>query len=116
VEQVRELLFLWLVNSLHVLVPKRRGQGFLRQPYGHHIDMDLNRIGELAEADVFGLDGDLQFDWGPHRRLSQANKDAATAVIMPALAAHYGVPYREALPNEFWAKHPCKPSLEKEPS
>ena len=59
-----ELLFCWVAGQLSVLVPKKRGSGFLRVIYGHHHNQALTEIANAAQSDVFGLDGALDFVCG----------------------------------------------------
>ncbi len=110
---MRELLYTWSSTNLMVLVPKKRGPGFLRVPYGHHADAGLDAVEQIAQCDIFGLDGHLEFEFGHnvrHLALSNAEhaarmKDFETKVIA-ALEKHYGTPSRAVGADEFWAAHP----------
>jgi hypothetical protein len=49
--------------SIMVLIPKKRGVGFLRQPVGHHAN-DLSRFIDQLGYDCCGLDGYLDINTG----------------------------------------------------
>lgn len=100
---MRELLYSWTSSEFVVLVPKRRGKGFLRQPLGHHWDKGLDRIGQAAGCDMCGLDGSLNFEVS--RELYHGPDDgklAFVARIVPMLEAHYGCTAREISSVEHW--------------
>ena len=97
----RELLYSWSAAMFRVLVPKQRGEGFLRVPYGHHPKPELDRIAAVARCDVFGLDGALDFEVpGAIYHGGKTERDAFVAKIVPLLEAHYGVPAREISSEE----------------
>jgi len=99
----KELLFLWDSHFLNVLIPKTRGDGYLKVPAGHHINERISHFEDFIECDVFGLDGMLSIDCGsaiatyPETRLLFENK------AMPELSRVYGFPWREASHKEFWS-------------
>ncbi|HFD4018793.1 TPA: hypothetical protein ACF3XO_004512 [Vibrio parahaemolyticus] len=104
----KELLWMYLGNGIDVLVPKKRGSGYLLQPYGHHNNSLLNdavwRVEGCDGIDIFGLDGSLElrvnkYDFQDPKRIF------ATA-LMDSLSTYYGWPHREVKPNEYWTKHP----------
>lgn len=100
------LRYCWVADALQVLVPKKRGFGFLRVPYGHHPIPGLNEVAELAGCDVFGLDGALCFEnRGAFHGPSEGRK-AFEAIVIPALERHYGYASAPATVEEFWALHP----------
>lgn len=92
---VAELLGARLISRIGVLVPKRRGVGFLAVPLGHHPDPGLDRISTEFGADIFGLDGCLDIMTGARRR------DAQFSAIMERLATHYQMTWREVTAPEF---------------
>lgn len=97
----RELLYSWSAAMFRVLVPKQRGQGFLRVPYGHHPKPELDRIAEVAGCDVWGLDGALDFEVpGSLYHGGKEARDAFVARIVPLLEVHYGVTAREISSDE----------------
>ncbi len=105
--QLKELLYCWVASGLHVLVPKRRGMGFLKTPYGHHLDRGLDAIADAAHVDVTGLDGALCFECsGKIYHGGKAARDAFAAVIVPRLQTHYGWNAREVDETEFWRLYP----------
>lgn len=101
---------LWMIcpqNALLVLVPKKRGKGFLSQPYGHHHNKELDNVvcdavGDLC--DVWGLDGYLDIHADLEAISEKDNRKASE--IMDALAKYYGFPHRKVHSSEFWRYHP----------
>lgn len=105
---MKELLYCWMSTTLEVLVPKRRGDGFVRTPLGHHHDDGLADIERLAGCDLFGLDGALSFD--ARRDATYEEKRAAfVARVLPALERHYCWSSREISRQQFWELHPQSP-------
>lgn len=104
-----KLLYCWVFECFAVLVPKQRGYGYLRIPYGHHNNKSLNAIGDLVACDIFGLDGHLEFQCsgaifhGP----AKGRADFADRVVA-ALEKYYGMTAREITEPEFWRLHPIK--------
>lgn len=105
----KNLLYCWVASEFHVLVPKARGEGFLRVPYGHLHNADLDAIGALVGLDILGLEGSLHFETdlaiycgGPKAR------EAFEAKVMPALENLYGWGSREIAPSEFWELLPAE--------
>ena len=79
--------FIWDIGGLNVAIPKKRGTGYLKQPYGHHAIPDLDAIAFDESVDMCGLDGYLNLEYGyihPDSRRSIVDR------VMPRLAAHYG--------------------------
>lgn len=99
---VRELLGRWYNDQLHVLVPKKRGTGYLKVPFGHHADHGLAEIEMKLCTDIFGLDGALEFQ----RYVLLADRDEYAAEAGMLLAEHYGVPFRMVEYSEFKKNHP----------
>ena len=102
----RELLYLWTICTLEVLVPKQRGSGFVKVPYGHHADAGMARIERIAGCDIFGLDGSLSFQTGAGVATYPETQATFNQRVLPVLEQHYGVPARVATHAEFWASHP----------
>lgn len=104
----KELLWMYVDDSIYVLVPKKRGIGFLRQPYGHHVNHELNQTiwsVEGADAiDVFGLDGYLDLKVGLSEEMDEDRNFAMN--MMNALSGYYGWPHREVSIKEFWDSNP----------
>ena len=101
------LLYSWAASNFHVLVPKRRGTGYLSVPYGHHPIPGLDAIADRAGVDVTGLDGALCFECGGRVfHGSDAVRSAFVAQVVPALEAHYGMASREVTETDFWRLHP----------
>lgn len=85
-----------------ILVPKRRGEGFIKTPVYHNIG-PITAIEHEIDFDIYGLDGALEIQTGS---LYGKDTDAMLAKIMPLLCAHYGMDYRLVDRSEFWEKHP----------
>ncbi len=99
----RILLYCWSAQSFCVLVPKRRGAGYLRVPYGHHEDAGLSRIAERAACDIYGLDGALEFQCGGaiFYGSDRCRKEFEMRVI-PLLERHYGMRSKAVSQPEYW--------------
>ena len=58
-------VYMWDDGGLNVAIPKRRGKGYLKTPYGHHF---VARIEEarwkLGDVDFDGLDRYLSLEYG----------------------------------------------------
>lgn len=104
----RELLYCFHAETFEVLVPTKRGGGFLLVPYGHHNNPELSRIGDKARCEVSGLDGSLSFDCGLKVTCYNARKAELVALVMPLLEAHYKCKSREVTRDEFWKNCPGK--------
>lgn len=103
----KELLYCWVSSRFRVLVPKRRGTGFLKVPYGHHPDKVLDRIAIAAGCDVIGLDGALEFECsGAVYHGSNAVRAEFAGIVVPRLEAHYGLTAREIPEHEYWRLTP----------
>jgi hypothetical protein len=104
-----ELLYSWVASGFHVLVPKKRGEGYLKQPYGHHHNEALTEIGNSVGCDLCGLDGSLEFDGPDTSRLYHGNAEAKAAFVarvIPRLEAYYQMPSREVDERTFLGCHP----------
>lgn len=93
-------------TQIMILVPRKRGEGFAKMPFGHH-STALSQIESEIGYDIFGLDGSLNIQTG-YFRLDK--KKELLALIMPPLCKHYGIGYRE-VGEEFWDLHPIRNAL-----
>jgi hypothetical protein len=105
-EQSDHLLWTWDASAFMVLVPKRRGTGFLRMPLGHHFDFELSNIETAAGCDICGLDGALVFEVALDVYCSHEQRDDFSYRIVPLLTKHYGLPAQEVSAPDFWALRP----------
>lgn len=101
--EVKELLYCFVGPSLQILVPKRRGIGYLKQPIGHHPNA-LSRLETEAGYDLFGLDGAIEVHCGFLG--SQERMDKVAKQVLEPISRLLGFPYREVGGEEFWSKHP----------
>ena len=107
----KTLLYCWVAQNLCVLVPKKRGEGYLKMPYGHHHNMALTDIAndarDDAHVDVMGLDGALEFECGGRIfHGGEVVRKEFSSKVIPRLEEHYGYASREIHETEFWEKHP----------
>jgi len=103
----KTLLFCWVSNVFSVLVPKKRGEGFLKVPYGHHNNPALNAVGDAVGLDITGLDGALMLECGG--KVYHGGKEIRKSFegrVISMLEKHYGLRAREVTEKEYWAKHP----------
>lgn len=106
---VKELLYCWTAGNFSVLIPKKRGEGYLKVPYGHHYIVELTEIGTQMGCDVDGLDGALTFDVkGAIYHGSQKGREEFSGEVMPLLEKYYGLPSREITNDDFWRLNPVK--------
>jgi hypothetical protein len=101
-EQTRELLYSWSLSTLEVLVPKKRGEGFLAQPLGHHFNKSLCLIETKLGCDICGLEGHLEIQCGMKVAVYDDKRTEFTGRAMALLSDHYGVPYREIPRGELY--------------
>lgn len=103
----KTLLYCWTHKTFSVLVPKKRGNGFLRVPYGHHNDVNINAIGDAVGVDIIGLDGALDFECGDNVYYGDNNvRKSFEDIVIPMLERHYGFKACEVTESEYWANHP----------
>lgn len=78
---------MWDNGGLSVAIPKRRGGGYLKVPYGHHPNKVLSDIETDEHCDMCGLDGYLTLEY---RNPNTMDREAAVARVLPKLAKHFG--------------------------
>jgi hypothetical protein len=95
-------VYMWDGSGLNVAIPKRRGKGYLKTPYGNHL---IERIedarDELDCVDFDGLDGYLTLEYGMVTDSVERDKIADKA--LPVLARAYGFSTWREDRNHFWA-------------
>lgn len=101
-------IYTWDLAGLMVLIPKKRGRGFLRCPLHHHYVAALSDI-EIEECvDLCGLDGYLQLNYGyVHDDAEQAR---IVDRVMPKLAAHFEFTAWRESHRDFWE---CRKRMDK---
>lgn len=100
----REILVLIGYRNIYMLIPKKRGVGYLKQPLGHHA-CPLSELAYQIGFDMCGLDGHLEVCTGyiaPNRH--QYFIDKAVKPISNLL----GYEYRLVTDREFFANHPVQ--------
>ena len=94
-------VFMWDHSGLNVLIPKKRGLGFLRTPYGdHRIDKIEDALDEMGGVDACGLDGYLELEFGMVSNREEQVRIAGIA--LPALAKASGFSDWVENTNLFW--------------
>lgn len=109
----KELLGCWVTEAFCVLVPRERGTGFLKVPYGHHHDPRFREVDLAVGCDIFGLDGALEFQCGPRVYNSTSERQAFLDRLATPLEALYGLSLRIIDPSEYWELHPIPHSGER---
>ena len=102
----KELLYYFAPTTLEILVPKRRGTGFLKTPIGHHVS-PLSQLSHEIGYDLYGLDGAISIPIGyirPHDREKMAQR------LVTPISRLLGFPAREVGSSEFWESHPIPPA------
>lgn len=94
----REILYADFGSWTGFLIPKKRGEGFLKAPLGHH----PSRLGfALAEYEDGGLDGYIACTFGKNHR------PEALLTALKIFKEHTGLSAREIGVSEFWEKTPA---------
>lgn len=89
-ERQRTARYMWDDSGLNIIIPKRRGDGYLRVPYGHHNNPKLNLISDSVNVvDVTGLDGYLNFRFSAKVIYDASKRAKIVAIVMPQLAAYF---------------------------
>ncbi|WP_394222714.1 hypothetical protein [Alteromonas gracilis] len=101
----KEILWIYMDRSICALIPKKRGVGYLRQPYGHHINSEMEKFrDDLNGVDIYGLDGHLQIMVD---KAEYEDKDLVFGkAVIERLASYHSLPFRHVSLNEFWLNHP----------
>ncbi len=101
-----DLLVLPLERHVGVLIPKKRGKGYLRCPV-HHSHNDLSRLmDELGYHDICGLNGELVVFIQTF--IFNENREEILSSFMPQLSQHFGVPWRIVSEEEYYHNYPLK--------
>ncbi len=100
---IADKTLLWLIDggssSIYVLVPKKRGTGYLKQPYGHRSNAALDdAINRVKDCDVFGLDGYLEIC----ANVDEDENKVLAVAMMDSLSTYYQFPHREVSRVEFF--------------
>lgn len=95
----KELLVLFRSKSIGILVPKQRGEGFLKVPLGHH-NCPLSQLARDIGYDIFGLDGELEIQTG---YIEQADYAKMQAEVIQPISELTGFAYRVVQPEEYYS-------------
>jgi len=74
------LVSTWLFEGIQILIPKRKGHGFLKVPAGHHNESWMSEI----KYDIDGLDGYLDIN-APCNSWETDKVNAIIAEIIPVI-------------------------------
>lgn len=86
----------WLNTTLEILIPKQRGQGWLRCPAGHHITARIRAIEEASDCDICGLDGTLTIECGGKIAVYPEKRQQLIDRLFPVVSREYKTqPLRE---------------------
>jgi hypothetical protein len=83
-----KLIYCFGGRSLDVLIPKKRGTGYLRQPVGHHTNELSKFVSNELHCDCVGLDGYLSLEVG---RIPPGEWEKAKEDYIKPLAEFLGV-------------------------
>jgi hypothetical protein len=97
----KEMLVCKMDGRVEVLIPKRRGAGFLRAPLGHHMN-DLAKLSHEFDLDFQGLDGALEIYGACMSPLKGDEYGAVISETLPAISALNGFPFRVVDRDEFY--------------
>ena len=100
----KEMLVCKLEGRVEVLIPKRRGAGFLKAPLGHHMN-PLAELGHKFEFDFMGLDGALEIYGGCMSSLRAEEFEVVLSQVIPAISALNGFPFRVVGRDEFYEQY-----------
>lgn len=102
----KELLIMFMTDHVTVLVPKKRGVGFVKHPVGHHatpasdfFQFDLG-VDPFCEGDGYLS---LQSGWVTDELKARYERE-----IFPRMSEFYGWPCRVVSSDEFWSNMPLK--------
>lgn len=94
---MREIIWTTTTREVLSLIPRRRGEGWLRVPAGHHMTPFIERVQRIpGVVDVYGLDGFLEIEV-PDYIVS----DQTATRIMDALARIENCTHRQS-DVDFW--------------
>ena len=90
---------MWDMSGLGVLIPKRKGSGYLKTPLHHRYVKELSDIEMDEGADLCGLDGYLLLEYD---YTNTEFREAIESRVMPRLASYYGFTTWKEDSVAFW--------------
>lgn len=94
---------------LRALVPRLRGDGYLKRPVGHHHEPWIAVLEDAVRGDVSGLDGHVEVEtFGDTTDVLPDFRDALEQV--------WGFPVRMVDRNEFFERHPVGSDPDRAPA
>ncbi|MGQ1270003.1 hypothetical protein ACT4XR_19890 (plasmid) [Acinetobacter baumannii] len=90
------ILVFFGTKDINLLIPKKRGKGYLKQPIGH-FNCPLSTLSRDIGYDFFGLDGFLKVQTGYIN-----DKEEITHQVVIPISEFYGYKWREVDTNTFF--------------
>jgi len=90
------LVCCWLFDGIQLLIPKKKGIGFLKSPCGHHHEQWMHDI----EYDAHGLDGYIDIRCSCHE-WEVEKRDAILKHLMPKITKRFPFPWKIVESSEF---------------
>jgi len=86
-------------TSVCFLIPKKRGNGFLACPVGHHMTPTVRRLTEeIPDYNIYGLDGYLWVEMS-----STWKKDDEIAHMTKVISDIFGFPWKDEDRQTWWS-------------
>lgn len=104
--EIKEMLVAFFLGRVEVLIPKKRGEGFLKMPVGHHDNAISRFMRRNTSFDVSGLDGSLEIEIGQYHSIPRDKEQDFVRRNIQPLAEHLGFKVRIVSCTEYWAEHP----------
>jgi hypothetical protein len=95
-------------NVLRAIVPRLHGEGYLKNPVGHHHEAWISTLEDAVRGDVSGLDGHVEVE-------TYLDTDEVAAAFAQALEDVWGFPVRFVAKAEFYDRHPVPFDLDWNP-
>lgn len=98
----RVILACFHESYLGVLIPKKRGNGYLKMPLGHHT-CPLAELERDIGFDIYGLSGELEVMTG---FITDARHKELEDRVLKPISELLGFPYRIVDRFEYFQNHP----------
>lgn len=99
----KSILVNFALGGMSMLIPKKRGDGFLKVPLGHHASELSTYLIDNFTYEFDGLDGCIAVQTGyVHPDREQYFLDTVAAPI----AKHLAMEFRRVEDKEYWQLHP----------
>ena len=95
---IKQILVCFHNTYIGLLVPKKRGTGFLKVPFGHHAGV-LSQVERDIDFDIFGLENELEVRTG---YVPIENQEEYIQRVIKPISETLGFPYRIVLRDEYF--------------